>query len=182
MRIIASILALATLAVGVWWWRHPAPPVKKSVRIYPASQVAAPEAVAPDEVPETPSFEPVPLPPPPPPAADPQIDVHTAVDDMVGLLRAGDFLGFVARYMPPEVRDHMAANPAAVERMAQDMLQANVPGTREYQELQGMIQMLENARGGTEPALNEAGDEATYQGTDRNPIRLIKVDGKWYAK
>ena len=180
-RALYVVLVAGLAAIGVWLWRvststtelPPEPPPEITDMPLPTP----PEEIAPEPVNVVAPTA------PPPVAPDPQLDVHTAVADMADLLRAGDFANFVARYMPPEVRAMMVqAGPEALQQMAQSMAQANVPGTRENQQMQQMLQALDSMKT-IGPTLNDAGDQATYPvnipGGPRS-LRLIKVDGRWY--
>jgi hypothetical protein len=183
-RTLSLVLVAGLAAIGVWLWRMSVSTADTPPEAQPAAVVETPQLDPPQNLPPEPVVVAAP-PAPPPVAADPQLDVHTAVADMAGLLRAGDFASFVARYMPPEERAMMAqVGPEALVQMAQQMAQANVPGTREYQETQQMLQVLDSVKN-MEPTLNDTGDEATYPANvsgmpDR--IRFIRVDGRWYFK
>ncbi len=106
-------------------------------------------------------------------AADPQIEINSAMNDFATLLESGDYATAVGTYMqlPPgmsgqQLVDSLSKNP-------------DFPNT---------VQMLidaTNAAKTSAPSYNDTGDLVTYKlqtPTDgKTMVRWKKIDGKWYV-
>jgi hypothetical protein len=180
MRHVATLLALAALATGLWWWQHPAPQEKKSAHVFPSHQTSLEE---PAPIAEVEKAEPEPQPQAPATAVgDPQLDVHTAIMDLAGMMRASDYVGMVAKYVPPDELKRMSTDD-----ITNLVAAASDPNSPQHQYMQSQIQALEIASK-LEPTMNEAGDSATYSldlnipnvSKQNSRIVFVKIDGRWY--
>lgn len=121
--------------------------------------------------------------------ADPQSDLKTAIPDIVAMMREGDLAKFYETYCPPEkfslgmlqVAQRNQENQAAETdpQMLQIIREIRDLSAKSYEALEEQT-----------PALNVAGDEATFQYTpygtpgfpppEPRPLVFIKINGKWY--
>jgi hypothetical protein len=119
-----------------------------------------------------------------PATGDPQAELGTALDDIIGLLQSGDIYTAMMRYIPP---DKLAEIPAAEMAGMQAEMQAQMSRPEAQQGIQMMIQAVQSMKT-MNPTMNDAGDKATYQVSDptgqdsrTEPMSFQKIDGKWYV-
>jgi hypothetical protein len=115
---------------------------------------------------------------------DPQRELGTSIDDIIGLLQSGDLYTAMMRYIPP---DKLAEIPPDQMAGIQTQMQAQMAQPEMQMGLQMMVQVLQNMKTMT-PTLNGSGDKATYQISDptgqdsrTQPFSFQKIEGKWYV-
>ncbi len=108
----------------------------------------------------------------------------TSIDDIIGLLQAGDLYTAMMRYFPPDKLAEIS--PADMAGMQQN-LQQMMAQPEAQMGIQMMVQVLQNMKTMT-PTMNDAGDKATYdvsdptgQDTRTQPFSFEKIEGKWYV-
>ena len=193
-RPIVFVLLIA-LVVGAGWWfiqlstSKPAGSAEtsssadsKPTQVKPVPQVTA---LAPQPGATTSAFH---------PKINAQSELGTAIDDIAGLLQAGDLTGAFEKYTPPEELANMAPKKKAVlEQLTSRQATADPETQRATQTIISTMATLYQSLKGLKPELNAAGDEATYHpplppgivlapGAASRPVTFVKIDGKWYVK
>jgi hypothetical protein len=191
-NIATAILCVLVVAGLAWLFHTPAPPVEQ---VAGASKVTGANVAAPRLAPT--GIAPPTAPPAPKPgaapagamaaggpsSADPQVELNSAIDDIVSLLQAGDLYTAMMRYLPP---DQLAQIPDAEKANMQDQIQNQMSQPGAQQGIQMFIQVFQSMKSSA-PTMNAAGDKATYQVSDPTgqspdtvPMSFEKIDGKWY--
>jgi hypothetical protein len=123
--------------------------------------------------------------------------LKTAIPDIARLLRSGEQVAFLQTYFSPEQLNQL--DPQFIERLQKKQQQeqadfAQHPEDRRVQEdhqilqqeCEGAAEIYEAIEDQT-PALNDTGDEATYNTSMGGTMALttivfVKINGKWYVK
>jgi hypothetical protein len=190
-RPVTFFVVVVALLMGVIWWLR-----------------QSPNAPVPQKVAETPPVEapnpPTPIPPPPAPRVeipvvksapesasvptttddadknDPQLNLYTAIADIITRLQAGD-INVLNEYLPPgDPRKMSPERLAQMKRMSQIM----TPTPQEQKNQQMIVDLYQGLFSRT-PTYNAAGDEVDYGKIDpngSNSVSLVfkKIDGRWY--
>ena len=184
---IISTLVLALIVGAALLIEHRvavSQPVAAIVAPHASTAAAFPPAVpktTPEPNPATP-----PIPPTPGPAAteDPQLNLNTAIPDMIKVLSTQGFGILVLRYVQPDVLTQLPPTGLAATEIGAAL---NDPAI--LAKTQGLLKALQSIQDVT-PVYNAAGDEATYtppeqpggQGAPPKGIVFIKQNGRWYLK
>ncbi len=196
-----NLLVLAVVAAlvggGVWYFVSSSPqaPAQAAPAAKPAAAAPAPVAPKPAvpttvAAPKAPavvaSAKPAPAAAPTGAMADTIKELDTTISDMTTMLQAGDMLGLMEKYMPPEQQ-------AQITPEMRTQMQQMMSSPQMQQQFQTMAQALQSLQGQT-PTFNDAGDKATYQMTPPPgmippgvnapatiPVSFIKINGRWYA-
>ncbi len=184
-RSLLTIVIAAALTIGVVWLFNPGPPPQKMAEA--PKPAAAPKPATPAAQVAAPVVAPVKPQAPAPAVAsaakpgDAQSELNTAFSDIINLVQSGDFYTAFERYVPPDVQAQISEEEKA--QLKQEMA-SDPPPPEELQMFVGVIQTMQ----GQSPALNDAGDRATYQvsdptgrSTQTQAIVFKKIDGKWYV-
>jgi len=121
---------------------------------------------------------------------DPRSELKTAIPDIVRLLEANDFATYLREYMPP---DKLAAIIKET-KLTFDQIVAKAQTDPAYQQQAVLEVAILKTLGGVIPAVNAAGDEATYPinpanftsyatpGGPRIPsaVAFVKIAGQWH--
>ncbi len=108
--------------------------------------------------------------------ADPHSDIKTLVPEVLRLLEAKDYAGFLKMTTPPS---QLASLPVPLDQMA-SML-SSIPGAAD--ELNNLVQALNQIKDKT-PTLDDTGNKATFPLDppigDHKDISFVKEKGLWY--
>ncbi len=199
-NLVLGAIVLLAAAGGAFWLLHaPAPvpaqasaPAPATVAPTPPAEVKAPRVAMPTAAPApveaaAPVAAAEPATQPAPTNGDPQAELSTAIPDIIGLLQAGDMVGLMERYGPP---DEIAKMPPEQLAQMKQQMQTEMQNPQMQQMMQSMVQVFTAMKDQT-PTYNAAGDRATYQVTPPagasapqgmpNKISFKKIDGKWYG-
>jgi hypothetical protein len=115
----------------------------------------------------------------PPIGPDPQLDLSTAIPQMIRLLTVGDADGFIQKYMAPaDIGRVLTKDRATLTRQTSDKKDSIIAALRSIQD--------------TTPAFDSTGDIATFWpaiGPDGKPnqpggfsMTFCRIGGKWYLQ
>ncbi len=174
---IIGLAAVASLAAAAYWWSNSA----ERGSIAKGTSLTANATAA-----DSPSAGSTPTATGP----DPRAQLKTAIPDIVRLLEANDFATYLQEYMPP---DKLAAMIKATN-LTFDQIVTTAKTNPVFQRQAHLEVAILKTLGGITPAVNAAGDEATYPinpanfssytipGDPRIPsgVNFVKITGQWH--
>lgn len=102
----------------------------------------------------------------------PQLTPQAAIEDLRRLLQAGDHVTLLETYMAPADKERILAEGGTIAKFAEGFA---------AEKAERMLEIVELCAK-TDPVMSEDGALATWEFDGSRPLKLQRVDGRWYVK